>query len=214
MSSALKELFRDRLEEKDVEKFITFPHEEFILATREHYVPLLFRTFQNLSFTFLMSVVASAIAYFLFRQIGIAAGFFFVPFLAGSGVTLKEIVHWYLHIYVITTKKLLEVRYSPLMSEAINSVLLDQVRCTEIDADLNGIISEQLNMGNVSITFDRPTHQDNFVIKNVRAPRAISNLLSKELHKNTDFDQQNMWVRRNGNLSYIGRVTYGQPISN
>lgn len=214
MSSALKELFRDRLEEKEVEKFITFPHEEFILATREHYVPLLFRTFQNLSFTFLMSAVVSAIAYFIFRQIGISAAFFFVPFLAGSGIALKEIVHWYLHIYIITTKKLLEVTYSPLMSEAINSVLLDQVRCTEIDADLNGIISEQLNMGNVSITFDRPTHQDNFVIKNVRAPRAISNLLSKELHKNSGFDQQNMWIRRNGNLSYIGRVPYGQPISN
>jgi len=214
MSSALQELFRDGLEEKEVEKFITFPHEEFILATREHYVPLLFRTLQHLFLTLFVSAVFSIVGYFVFRQVGIAAAMFFVSLLAGTGIALKEIVHWYLHIYVVTNKKLLEVRYSPLLSEAINSVLLDQVRCTEIDADLTGIISEQLNLGNVSITFDRPTHEDNFVLRNVRAPRAISNLLSKELHKDTAFDTQNLWIRRNGSFSYIGRVPYGQPISN
>lgn len=216
MSSALQTLFRDRLEEKEVAKFMTFPNEEFILATREHYVLLLFRVFQHLWMTLLVSTVFAGVGYFIFRQIEIPSAIFFVCFLAGSGVALKEIVHWYLHVYIITTKKLLEVRYSPLLSEAINSVLLDQVRCTEIDADLNGIISEQLNLGNVSITFDRPTHQDFFVIKNVRAPRAISNLLSLELHKNAMQETQNLWVRKNGNLSYVGRVPYGpsQPISN
>lgn len=207
----MQRMFKDRLQAQDIGKFMTFPQEEFIFATREHYVPLIFRMMQQISATLVVCTLMAALSFYFFRGVKIPSAVFLLSLLAGTGFSIKEIVHWYFHLYIITTKKLLEVRYSPLLSEAINSVLLDQVRCTEIDADLTGIISESLNLGNVTITFDRPTHQDYFVLNNVRAPRMIANLLSTQLHKSSPPEMQSLWTKRNqyDQFSYVGRVPYG-----
>lgn len=211
MNSFLKTAFKDRLERHEVEKFMTFDNEELIFSTREHYIPLLFRVTQMILSTFFISAVFFVISFFILHSLILAASFFVVSILGGYALIVKELVHWYFHLYIVTTRKLLEVRYSPLLSEVTSSVLLDQVRCTEIDADLSGIISEHLNMGNVSITFDRPTHEDNFILKNIRAPRKVANLLSSQLHKTQTIDVQSLWVKNQpqGRPSYVGRVPYG-----
>ncbi|MGE5041666.1 MAG: hypothetical protein ACM3IJ_02075 [Candidatus Levyibacteriota bacterium] len=210
MNSLLKTLFRDRLDRQDIEKFITFENEEYIFAAREHYITLLFRISQMVTSTFFVSIVFTVISFFVLHSILIAAAFFFVSLMGGFGIVIKEMVHWYFHLYIVTSRKLLEVRYSPLLSEVTSSVLLDQVRCTEIDADLSGIISEHLNMGNVSITFDRPTHEDIFVLRNIRSPRKVANLLSSQLHKTQTIDVQSLWVKdQQGRPAYVGRVPYG-----
>lgn len=92
-----------------------------------------------------------------------------------SGIFIaKTLIDWCFHVYIITNKKILEVWYRPLFSEIMNDVLLDQVRCTEVDVQIHGILHELLDLGDITLTFDRPTHQEYFTLKNVSHPRAVA----------------------------------------
>src|SRR5581483_8347748 len=93
----------------------------------------------------------------------------------------KIIVDWYAHLYLVTSHKLMEICYAPLFSHTINEVLLNQVRCTEIDVNIGGAVREFLDMGSITITFDRPTHQEEFVLSNISQPNVIGPVLADEL---------------------------------
>ncbi len=96
-------------------------------------------------------------------------------------ITTGIIIDWYFHIYILTSERILEVFYIPLSSHVINDILLDQVKCTEIDWRIGGIINELVDMGDVVLTFDRPTHQKEFVIKNVSGCKSLSAYLTQQL---------------------------------
>lgn len=187
----IKSLFPETLTQEDVKKFVTLGDETLILASREHSIPLLFRLLQLGIGAILLTVIASGITYFVSRDVIFSVAVFLTLGLVSAGVAILELIHWYFHLYLVTTKKILEVRYNPLFSELSNSVLLDQLRCTEIDAEIHGFISEILDLGNVAITFDRPTHQEEFVLKNIRSPRKIADHLSSFLHANPQQENDN-----------------------
>ena len=146
-------------------------------------------------------------------------GSFFLVALISGTFCVRDLIHWSLHLYIATSKQIIEVQYTPLLSQAINSVLLDQIRCTEIDVEMYGIIPELIGIGNVEITFDRPTHKELFVIKNIRSPRAIANLLSAQINKSIpqSFNQsriqipQPVWYRelKTSKYKFLGDNAYG-----
>lgn len=188
-------IFKDWLEPEEVKKFLVIPGERLLLAIREHYEPLIIRLLEIAGAALLVSIISAAGSFFLLHSLSLSLLLFSTILLLGSGLVLREIMHWYFHLYVITTKKIIEVSYSPLTSELSNSVLLDQLRCTEIDAELTGFISEFLDMGNVTITFDRPTHQTEFTLKNIRSPRKIANYLSSHLHSGEKDNPNQIWFK-------------------
>lgn len=96
------------------------------------------------------------------------------------------IIDWYYHIYIVTNKKILEVNYAPLFSHEINEVLLEQVRCTEIDIRAHGILSQLLDTGDVVLTFDRPTHQEELALTYIKNPKELGVLLSGYLNISID----------------------------
>lgn len=61
-----------------------------------------------------------------------------------------------------------------MYSKVIYEVLLDQVRCTEVDVEGNGLVNEIFNVGTVLITFDRPTNEKIFSIENIKRPRTVA----------------------------------------
>jgi len=65
----------------------------------------------------------------------------------------KMIIDWNYHLYIVTDHKILEMKYAPLANHVINEVLLDQVRCAEVNVNTDGFICELIDMGSVSIKF-------------------------------------------------------------
>lgn len=98
----------------------------------------------------------------------------------------KTIIDWYLHMYIVTNRRILEIQYKPFFSQDVNDVLLDQVRCTEIDVQIHGYIHGLMDIGDIIITFDRPTHQQEFVLHDIKSPRKIGTLLGHLLNTPKD----------------------------
>ncbi len=207
-------IFKEHLSQDEVSKFLTFPDEVLILACRKHYAPLVLRLLEEIGFTIFIGFALSLISYLILHYVLFSLAVFASTLVIGSGALIRELVHWYLHLYIVTNKKILEVRYNPLLSELSNSVLLDQIRCTEIDAELHGFISEVLDLGNVSITFDRPTNQKEFILSGIRSPRKIANYLSSSLHSGQSNESEHVWYKeplsRNG-FVFTNSLPYGQP---
>lgn len=84
-------------------------------------------------------------------------------------------------MYILTTRKILEISYNPLSSRIVNDVLLDHVNCTEIDLKTNGFFNELIGMGDIVITFDRPTHQEEFVFRDIEECQDLGKYLTRKL---------------------------------
>lgn len=188
-------LFNDRLEKAELHNLLTTHDEEVILAAREHVAPMLLRCFYIFCALMSISSMAAVGTFILFSDITITIGIYLLITFILSGLIAREIIHWHLHIYLITTKKISELRFTPLFSEISNYILLDQLRCTEIDTKRQGLVPELLNMGDVSITFDRPTHQEEFVLKNIRSPRKTAHALSAKLQRTFPQESKEVWTK-------------------
>lgn len=206
----------DRLSAAQVAKFKLFDDEELIFACREHWLPLSLKLLRVFVLGLFLAIGLAAVFVVVIHSIALAiASFFLVVAICGL-IAARLMVHWSFHFYVATTKQIIEVHYSPLLSQAVNSVLLDQIRCTEIDVAMFGIIPELIGIGDVEITFDRPTHKEIFVIKSIRSPRIIANSLSAQIHqgviaKSVKEFQQPLWTKelKNNKYRFLGDTNYG-----
>ena len=183
-------------------KFLTLPGEELILVQRKHWLIFVFPILSTLLIGFLAALIIFVIAlpYLLnFLPLVIAAAF--VIIITVTTITLKSIVDWYLNVYVITNRKITEVSYRPLAARNVSEVLLDQVKCTEIDTRVEGIMNEFLDIGDVIITFDRPTHEEEFVLTYVKNPQKIETHLQKMLSSNSISTSNNGPSYNGGGLS-------------
>lgn len=177
----------DIMEEKkqtikqDLRKFISLPGEEIIFIKRKHIFHLLFPLLLIVFLTVLILaglITLSLSPYISWQLLVVSVGIVVATSLFLTG---KNIVEWNFHWYVITNRKILEVCYVPLSTYYINDILLDQVHCTEVDIRADGIINELLDMGDINIAFDRPTHHEGFLIHNVRSARKLGLFLSNFL---------------------------------
>ncbi len=194
-------ILQDRLDKNQIKSLLTFPQENLILSVREHPMLLIFRLIKIFIAGVFLAITSPLISYFFLRSIMLSVEVFLLIIAIFGALLIREIIHWYFHMYLITNRKIAEIRYDPLSSELTNSILLDQLRCTEIDAELRGFISEMFDIGNVTITFDRPTHQETFTLTNIRSPRKTANLLSSSLHTLPKSSQQ-IWTRSKGHPQY------------
>lgn len=206
---------KDRLNNTQIEKFMLFDDEELIFACREHWLPLVFRIVKQTLLGIMLAISVSFVLFFGVQSMSISLTSFFLIITFGSLVIVRDLIHWSFHLYIATTKQIIEIHYSPLMAEAINSILLDQIRCTEIDVDMYGILPELIGIGNVELTFDRPTHKEQFIIRGIRSPRVIANLLSAQIHQIVPNSlrqvQKPLWVKelKKNKYRFIGETPYG-----
>lgn len=213
----------DRLTDTQIEKFKHFEDEELIFACREHWLPLVLRLVKQAIIGLTLATALSVTFILIFHSISLGISSFLLALLITGTIAIRYLIHWSFHLYIATNKQIIEVHYSPLMSEAINSVLLDQIRCTEIDVEMFGIIPELIGIGNVELTFDRPTHKEEFVIRSIRSPHAIANLLSAQIHQANPnsqriAQQQLLWVKNQSELKknkyrFLGDSNYGYTVN-
>ena len=124
--------------------------------------------FYTISFYGLVPFYVSAIGIVIMVDIGLL-------------LCLKVIIEWYFHMFIVTNKKILEIVYIPLSSYTVNDVFLEQVKCTEIDIRMSGFLREMLGIGDIAMTFDRPTHREEFVLSNMTHARQVGSLLTQLL---------------------------------
>lgn len=178
------------------DSFVTSSEEEVIVVIRRHWFILAIPLISSL----LLGLFA-IVSFFLVRSVftipfGIIIASGIVIFVLLSTIATKLIVDWYYHLYVVTTHKIIEICYAPLFSHMVNEILLEQVRCTEIDVRINGIVDELLDKGDVIITFDRPTHQEEFTLSQIQSPQKIAINLGNVLDSSTKNSvEKTTWLR-------------------
>jgi membrane-associated HD superfamily phosphohydrolase len=173
------------------DNFLTLEDERLLLVKRRH--PLV--VILPILLIAVLAAIFISCAFLLFSLILPSIPLFIITLLLIASVFLtlvtKCIMDWYFHLYILTSRKMLEVWYTPLYSHVMNDVLLDRVNCTQIDFNRNGFIKEMFDMGDIVITFDRPTHQEEFILKDVEQCYKLGVFLTQKL-----LDQ----VNRNANM--------------
>lgn len=164
--------------------FLTLPGEKLLFAQRQHKITLIVPVFL-VFFLALFSVGIFSTIYFFILSIP----FLFLGLLLTVVITLitlsRVFTEWFFHFYIITDHKLLEGKYAPFSMSKLNDVLLDQVKFTEIDTEKDGIINQLLDIGDVTITFDRPIHQQEITFSKIKHADKISDILSSQLTVNS-----------------------------
>lgn len=175
--------------------------EKFLLITRKHWFVLaipLFAVFFTSAILAGLSLFISFIIPSLALQFYVAITGLFVILTFSLTFITKIIVDWYCHLYIVTTKKIMEVYHTPLSTLQINEVLLDKVRCTEVDVKVNGLINEVIDVGDVVVTFDRPTHQEEFTLENIKDPQSVALFLSDVFDQGQEEKGVVSWYRDRG----------------
>lgn len=163
--------------------FLTLEGEKLLFARRKH-VRILFAPIIISIFLFLL---CSALSFFLVKtflpnHLLLSFAVALVLLLITISAITKIVVDWFFHLYIITNRKVLEVRYKPFYSKDIYVVSLDQVRCVEISAREQGILKALVGVGDVVCHFDLLTHQDTFVMSNIGSPETFGILVGDVLN--------------------------------
>jgi len=165
---------------QDYSKILTLSGEQVHLVIKAHFltvVPnIILAIFITIGF-----VLVSLGSLMIFKSFMISLLGLLMAFLVGFTILTQSLVNWFYHIYIVTSRKLLEVRYSPIAGYVANEIFLDQVKCTEIDMNSGGVIQQLFNIGNVAITFDRPTHKQQFIISSIKNYRQVGTDLTNKL---------------------------------
>jgi hypothetical protein len=169
---------------EDVACFITRSDEEFFLSKRKHIYVL----FVPLTTTLLLTGSAIASVFILQRLFPnilfptLLLGIILIILLLAMSLVINFFVNWYFHVYIVTSRKLLEVCYKPFSSKEICVIPLDQMRCIEITTVTHGFIKTLLDIGNVSIRLDLLTHQNIFTIEHISSPQKTGIYLTELLN--------------------------------
>lgn len=177
-------------------RFLTMPHEQLLFAQRKHWIVLVM--------PYVLLVLTSAFfftfTYFFFVQLlhTVGLAILMTSFIVTLSLFLaiKLYVDWFYQIYIVTSRKIVEVDSFPLFSHVINDLLLDQVRITEIDTETHGLAYQLFDIGDVKIDYDRYSHGGEFILRDIRDPDKVGQILSHALGIIMQNTQQSYLLKR------------------
>lgn len=169
------------LTENDLKGCLTLPDEKIVIAKRKHpLIPITISLaiffvglFATALFTYVLTITS--------QPLNLTISFILIVLSLTSFAISKTIIDWYYHIYIVTTRKILEVKCVPFFSDMIDDVFLDQVRTTEVDTLIPSFIHELLDIGSVTVAFDRPSHDEVYTLSNIHNPRETASFLADSL---------------------------------
>jgi hypothetical protein len=177
-------------------EFLTLPQETILLVKRKHWFALV-ESIILIVFFVILAIPVFSLFHLLHGSLFVTALSFVTIFLIAFVLVIQSITGWFFHLYIVTNRRLAEVYFYPLAAYAFNDVLLDQVRCTEIDVQMHGIISELFDIGSIVITFDRPTHDPEFTFWKIQHAKETGRYLNSCLFSPNTSGQkkQYRWYR-------------------
>lgn len=168
--------------EYELSEYLNLPGERLLIAKRQHWFVLVgpvFLTFFSAVIVIIFSFVVSS--FLSFQMLTVVFGLSLVTILVTCSLLTKIVVDWYYHLYIVTTRKILDVWSAPLFSDNVNDVFLDQVRTTEVDTKVDNVVNQFFDVGDVIIAFDRPSKEKVFVLSSIRNPRQTGMYLGDTL---------------------------------
>jgi hypothetical protein len=178
------------------ERFLNLDREELLLVRRQHPFVVVFPIFVTSVLATFFTIASFVIFTSVLNSIPLLITTVLLLISIAITFITKNIIDWYFHLYILTNKKILEIRYTPLSSYIMNGVMLDKVNCTEIDFRTNGLMNELLDMGDVVITFDRPTSQEEFVLRDIESCHNLGIFLTRKLMARQTADiAQTIWFK-------------------
>jgi len=159
--------------------------DKMLIFTRSH----VYYLWEKLFWISVVATVFMIITSIAFIFIYYSPLLFFLTFIGTIAFVLTLVVNeylsWYFQFYLVTKRKIVEVCNVPFRKYFINEILLDRVKCTEVDIMSNGIINQLFRIGDVVVTFDRPTHhRDSFIFSNVSNANSIREILTDYFSEN------------------------------
>lgn len=183
------------------ESFLNLNGEKLLFVKRRHNYVL----FSPIFITFLLSAIFIFASSLIFRYLIPSFPLFLISALLIINIAISlianTVVYWYFHLYVLTNRKILEVFYTPLFTHIVNDIFLDKVNCTEIDLSSKGFFHELIDMGSITITFDRPTHQDEFVLRDIKDCDSLSKFLMHNIMDDMqESKEETIWLKGRAGL--------------
>lgn len=179
----------------DWSNFLNLKGEELFLVKRRHIFILLYPIILILFLASVFTLTSYVVYNYFIHSFPLLITTIFLLFSLTMSSIAYAIVNWYFHIYILTNRKILEVWYTPLSNHVVNDVFLDRVNCTEIDLSSKGFFHELIDMGDLTITFDRPTHQEEFVLRDLKNCDGIDKLLTQKFLDNVQRKEEGIWMR-------------------
>lgn len=153
--------------------------DKILIFTRSHKLYLWERIFFLSLYAGLASIMSFAVFIYFYFSPFVFVLIQSVIFTFSITLCVREYLGWYFHFYLVTTRKIVEVCNIPFGNYFINEILLDRVKCTEVDIMSHGIINQLLRVGDVIVTFDRPTHhRESFIFNKVANANSIREILT------------------------------------
>lgn len=180
----------------DWNNFLDLQGEELFLVQRKHIFTLISPILLIISFFLMFAVLSFLLFYYIFASMMLFVLSLLLFVSISMSLSVYSFAYWYYNLYILTSKKILEVKYSPLSSHVINDIFLEKVNCTEIDLSTKGFFHELIDMGDLTITFDRPTHQEEFMLQNIKNCDDIGKFLTQKLmDKKREMAGETLWFR-------------------
>lgn len=181
------------ISDRECQNFTTLNGEQIQIAKRQHPFVLIGPIFGVVFTSIFLLALGNILNFWLLKSITTTIIFSSLMIIGTLALLSKVILDWYYHLYIITSRKILEIRCIPFFSDQIDDVFLDQVRTTEIDAHIPNFLHELLDMGDVTIAFDRPSHDEVYTLSNISRPREVATLLGKEFEE--EMTQSPVWFK-------------------
>lgn len=190
--------------ERDSKNFITLVGEQILIIKRQHPFVLIAPIFGVIFVNIFLLCLGNIINFLTIKSISTAFIFSSLLTITFFSLLTKVILDWYYHLYVISSRKILEIHCIPFFSDQIDNVFLDQVRTTEIDAHISNFLYELLDMGDVTIAFDRPSHDEVYTLSKIKHPREVATLLGKEFEE--EMTQSPVWFK-SSETPHVARIS-------
>lgn len=163
----------------EVKNFITLQDEELILAKRKHWI-IMIAPIINSVLIWIVVMTALYVGTLLYFSIPVL--FLTISLLVitvSISRIVKLIIEWYCHLYIITNRRIMEIRHVPFSSYHVNDLLLDQMRVAEIDVEVGSIYNELVGKGDVIIQVDQLAREHHFRLSDVGEPRKTAMFLTQ-----------------------------------
>lgn len=186
----------------DWSSFLDLEGEELLFVTRRHPFVIIYPLF-ILGFLTIIFLTSAIFLYTkIFPSFTMLIASVLMIFSISLTLSIYSYIYWYFHLYVLTNRKILEVKYTPLFSHIVNDIFLDKVACTEIDLSSRGFFNELIDMGDLTITFDRPTHEEEFVLHGIKGCDDLGKFLTQKLMIGNNIQQESavIWMRNRNNI--------------
>lgn len=162
-------------------------NEEIIKVIRKHWLPMVFSIIISFFVAIIPVFIFALLKNALFSDLTLhnlyIIIFFYIIYLIFVWISIfVSWINYYLDIWVLTNKKLIDIEQIGLFSRKVSSIRLDRIQDVEIE--VLGIVDTFLKKGNIRV--QTAANNEDFIIRSASNPEQIKQLIMKTYTEETE----------------------------